>query len=127
MRSILKKYRNLLRFIIKSLIIYYLNKILSIYRYYILPSSSIATLARIKYSEKTSSFYFENNNTAATSPPTSSKLIPESQSNEKRPGNKINHEKFGDGIIIRKNGDSLDIVFEKCGLKTIKESYIKLI
>jgi len=61
MRSILKKYRNLLRFIIKSLIIYYLNKILSIYRYYILPSSFIVPLAKVKYSKKTSSFYFENN------------------------------------------------------------------
>jgi SAM-dependent methyltransferase len=61
MRSILKKYRNLLRFIIKFLIIYYLNKILSIYRYYILPSLSVADLAKVKYSKETSSFYLDNN------------------------------------------------------------------
>ena len=40
--------------------IYYLNKILSIYRYYILPSLSVADLAKIKYSNETSSFYFDN-------------------------------------------------------------------
>ena len=61
MRSILKKYRNLLRFIVKFLIIYYLNKILSVYRYYILPSLSVGDLAKIKYSDGTSSFYFDNN------------------------------------------------------------------
>jgi len=87
----------------------------------------ISSSNQLNYLGSKHSFYFENNNTAATYPPASSKLTLESQSNEKRPGNRINHEKFGDGIIIRKNGDSLDIVFEKWGLKTIKESYIKLI
>ena len=61
MRSTLKKYRNLVRFIIKFLIIYCLNKILSIYRFYILPSLSINSFRKIKYSEGTGSFYFENN------------------------------------------------------------------
>ena len=45
----------------------------------------------------------------------------------KTPGNRINHVKFGDGIIIRKNGDNLEIVFEKIGIKTIKEDYVRLI
>lgn len=61
MRSILKKYRNLLRFIIKFLIIYYFNKVLSVYRYYILPSLCLASLTKLKYSKETSSFYFDNN------------------------------------------------------------------
>ena len=42
----------------------------------------------------------------------------------KKPGNKVYHQKFGSGIIVRKNGDSLEIAFEKLGLKTIKEDYV---
>jgi DNA helicase-2/ATP-dependent DNA helicase PcrA len=87
----------------------------------------ISSSNQLNYLGSKHSFYFENNTTPSTYAPTSSKLNSKNQSNEKRPGNRINHEKFGDGIIIRKNGDSLDIVFEKWGLKTIKESYIKLI
>ncbi len=43
----------------------------------------------------------------------------------KKPGNKVNHQKFGTGIIVRKSGDSLEIAFEKIGLKTIKEDFVK--
>jgi DNA helicase-2/ATP-dependent DNA helicase PcrA len=43
----------------------------------------------------------------------------------KKPGNKVYHQKFGSGIIVRKNGDSLEIAFEKLGLKTIKEDYVE--
>lgn len=43
----------------------------------------------------------------------------------KKPGNRVNHQKFGNGIIVRKNGDSLEIAFEKIGLKTIKEDYVE--
>jgi hypothetical protein len=61
MKSTLKKCRNLLRFIIKFLIIYFFNKILLKYRFYILPSLFLSSLTKIKYSKETSSFYFENN------------------------------------------------------------------
>lgn len=44
-----------------------------------------------------------------------------------KPGAKVSHVKFGSGIIIKRNGDILDIVFEKAGLKSIKEDYIKLL
>ena len=43
----------------------------------------------------------------------------------KTPGNKVRHKKFGSGIIVRKSGDSLEIAFEKIGLKTIKESFVE--
>ncbi|GAB4170594.1 MAG: DNA helicase PcrA [Rickettsiaceae bacterium] len=46
---------------------------------------------------------------------------------DKKPGNRVRHQKFGSGIIIRKTGDSLEIAFEKIGLKTIKESYVEII
>jgi len=45
----------------------------------------------------------------------------------KKPGSRIRHPKFGTGIIIRRTGDSLEIAFEKIGLKTIKEDYVELI
>jgi hypothetical protein len=60
MRSMLKKYRNLLRFVIRFLIFFYLNKVLSLYKYYILPSLSFSLFSKIKYSKQTSSFYFDN-------------------------------------------------------------------
>lgn len=43
----------------------------------------------------------------------------------KKPGNRVRHQKFGTGIIVRKNGDSLEIAFEQIGLKTIKEDYVE--
>jgi len=43
----------------------------------------------------------------------------------KKPGNKVIHPKFGTGIIVKKSGDSLEIAFERIGLKTIKESFVK--
>ena len=47
--------------------------------------------------------------------------------NTKSPGQRINHQKFGQGIIVRRNGDNLEIAFEKIGIKTIKESFVSLI
>ncbi len=45
----------------------------------------------------------------------------------KKPGSRVRHSKFGTGVIVRRNGDSLEIAFEKIGLKTIKEDYVELI
>lgn len=42
----------------------------------------------------------------------------------KKPGNRVHHQKFGNGIIVKKTGDTLEIAFEKIGLKTIKEDYV---
>ncbi len=47
--------------------------------------------------------------------------------NGKTPGNRVKHSKFGTGIIIKKNGDNLEIVFEHVGIKTIKEDYVEMI
>ena len=44
-----------------------------------------------------------------------------------RPGNKVSHNKFGTGIIVRIDGDSLEIAFEKTGLKTIKQDYVRAV
>ena len=43
----------------------------------------------------------------------------------KKLGNKVHHQKFGTGIIVRKNSDSLEIAFERMGLKTIKEDFVE--
>lgn len=43
----------------------------------------------------------------------------------KRPGSRVSHSKFGSGIIVRRNGDNLEIVFEKIGLKTIRENFVE--
>ncbi len=43
----------------------------------------------------------------------------------KKAGDRVNHQKFGNGIIVKKNGDSLEIAFENFGLKIIKEEYIE--
>ena len=43
----------------------------------------------------------------------------------KTPGKKVRHEKFGIGIVIRRTGQSLEIVFENVGIKTIKEDYVE--
>lgn len=42
-----------------------------------------------------------------------------------RPGSKVKHDKFGVGIIIRKNDDNLEVVFEGIGCKSIKQSYVQ--
>lgn len=47
--------------------------------------------------------------------------------NQKSPGKHITHPKFGKGVIIRRNGDSLEIAFESGGIKTIKENFVSLI
>ena len=65
------------------------------------------------------SFYFQANKKPAVSP--EERVMP-----GKRPGSRVKHAKFGSGIIVRKNGDSLEIVFENNGFKTIKEDYVEL-
>lgn len=42
-----------------------------------------------------------------------------------RPGNRVSHPKFGTGIIIRKDDDVFEVVFDKFGIKTIKEGYLE--
>lgn len=45
---------------------------------------------------------------------------------ETRPGNKVKHNKFGNGIIVSIDGDSIEVAFEKIGLKTIKKDYLQV-
>lgn len=42
------------------------------------------------------------------------------------PGSKIIHSSFGEGIILRKNLDNLEIAF-KHGVKTIKQNFVKML
>lgn len=42
------------------------------------------------------------------------------------PGRRVMHKLFGRGIIIRKREDTLEVMFDKEGLKTIKENYVEL-
>ncbi|PCJ27601.1 MAG: ATP-dependent DNA helicase PcrA [Rickettsiales bacterium] len=44
---------------------------------------------------------------------------------DKKAGSRVLHQKFGSGIVVRKDGDTLEIAFEKIGLKTIKESFVE--
>jgi DNA helicase-2/ATP-dependent DNA helicase PcrA len=44
-----------------------------------------------------------------------------------RPGARVLHDKFGAGIILKKNSDNLEIYFENSGIKTIKQNFICLI
>lgn len=46
------------------------------------------------------------------------------ESDSMRPGGKVQHKIFGKGIIIKRREDNLEIVFEKNGLKTVKESFV---
>jgi DNA helicase-2/ATP-dependent DNA helicase PcrA len=39
-------------------------------------------------------------------------------------GSRVEHVKFGKGIIIRRSGTTLEIAFEKHGIKNIKEEYV---
>jgi DNA helicase-2/ATP-dependent DNA helicase PcrA len=82
----------------------------------------ISMINKLNYSGSKHNFYFQPNK----KPPVVNANIFSSTS-EKRPGSKVEHEKFGLGIIVKKTGDSLDIVFEKNGFKTIKEDYVKLV
>ena len=41
-----------------------------------------------------------------------------------RPGDRVSHPKFGTGIIIRKDDDVFEVVFDKFGIKTIKAGYV---
>jgi DNA helicase-2/ATP-dependent DNA helicase PcrA len=59
-----------------------------------------------------------------TNYPNQNKAILKIDASGKKPGTRINHQTFGNGIIVRKNGDTLEIAFEKNGMKTIKEDYV---
>ncbi len=43
-----------------------------------------------------------------------------------RPGAKVMHKTFGSGLVLRKNGDNLEIIFAGNAIKTIKESFVSL-
>jgi DNA helicase-2/ATP-dependent DNA helicase PcrA len=40
-------------------------------------------------------------------------------------GTRIFHQKFGYGVIIRSHGDTLEIVFEKAGIKKVKAAFVE--
>ncbi|MDF2965923.1 MAG: pcrA [Rickettsiaceae bacterium] len=44
-----------------------------------------------------------------------------------RPGSKVHHVRFGQGIVIKKAADNLEIMFNGIGLKTIKENFVKAV
>jgi hypothetical protein len=41
------------------------------------------------------------------------------------PGARIFHVKFGYGVILRKHGDTLEIAFEKAGIKKVKADFVE--
>ena len=43
----------------------------------------------------------------------------EKQVPKKRVGKRVHHETFGDGIVLRENGDMVEVFFDKAGLKKI--------
>jgi DNA helicase II / ATP-dependent DNA helicase PcrA len=42
-----------------------------------------------------------------------------------RPGCRVEHSKFGKGIVLKKSLDNLEVFFDNNGIKTIKESFLK--
>jgi DNA helicase-2/ATP-dependent DNA helicase PcrA len=42
-------------------------------------------------------------------------------------GAKVKHVKFGQGVLLRQNGDNLEIAFQQFGVKTIKANFIEFI
>ncbi len=42
-------------------------------------------------------------------------------------GRRVEHSKFGHGVIVKAFEDNLEIVFEKIGLKTVKKCYVTVI
>lgn len=47
------------------------------------------------------------------------------ENNAFRPGKKVVHNKFGSGIVVKIDGDSIEVAFEKIGLKIIKKDYLQ--
>lgn len=43
-----------------------------------------------------------------------------------RMGARVSHPSFGNGIILRKNGEHLEIAFDRAGVKTIKQSFVSV-
>lgn len=82
----------------------------------------ISSSNQLNYSGSKHNFYFQND---SIRPPT--ERVDKKTLSGKRPGSKVKHIKFGNGIVVKKNGDTLDIVFENNGLKTIKEDYVELV
>lgn len=75
---------------------------------------------RLNYTGSRHSFSMQT-----TTPKLKSTLGTLKKQSGKTPGNRVSHKKFGSGIIVRKSVDSLEIAFEKIGLKTIKESFVE--
>lgn len=75
---------------------------------------------RVNYLGSRHNFSFQTN--SYKQPPPKLEL----NSDPLRPGSRVKHEKFGFGIITRRNEDNLEIVFESGGgIKTIKKAYIE--
>lgn len=77
----------------------------------------ISSSKKLNYLGSRHNFSFETNNKPITVKKIDSESI--------YVGRKVRHEKFGIGIVTRKNEENLDIVFEGvAGFKTIKKSYL---
>lgn len=42
------------------------------------------------------------------------------------PGRNVSHEIFGNGIIIRRDGDNIEVAFSNHGIKTVKQDYLAI-
>ena len=47
-------------------------------------------------------------------------------SNKNKIGSSVNHEVFGSGVIIRRDGDNIEVAFSKHGIKVVKEDYLEI-
>jgi DNA helicase II / ATP-dependent DNA helicase PcrA len=50
---------------------------------------------------------------------------PESRQSAFRQGQKVFHDKFGPGVVVRVDGAKLEIAFEKSGLKHVVDSFVR--
>ena len=46
-------------------------------------------------------------------------------SKSKRIGRRVHHELFGDGTVVKDNGDALEVSFDSVGLKKVKSSFLE--
>ena len=45
--------------------------------------------------------------------------------NKRRVGQRVHHETFGDGVVIRENGDTVEVAFNRGGIKKILARFLK--
>lgn len=81
---------------------------------------------KLNYRGTSHNFSMQNNIRKSSAIPSMMKSYINKNDGSFRPGNKVSHKKFGDGIVVSIDNDSIEVAFEKIGLKTIKKDYLQL-